>query len=118
MVGVLERSQRTFANQLKEVGYTTAIVGKWQLGRKTDAPQRFGFDQSCLWQHFRGRVRKGTQFDSRYPNPQLEINGKAVDYKNGEYGPDVCADFICDFIETNKEKPFFVYYHDSTPLSF
>ncbi|WDE97349.1 sulfatase-like hydrolase/transferase [Lentisphaera profundi] len=108
--GVLDRSQTTFAHQLKKAGYVTAIAGKWQLGKEKDAPQHFGFDQACLWQHFRPKAKKGTTFDSRFPNPQLEINGEVVDYKNGEYGPDVCADFICDFMETNKEKPFFVYY--------
>jgi len=124
--GRLERSQRSFANQLKEVGYATAIAGKWQLGEEPDAPQHFGFDQACLWKHLSRGKRKGTKTDTRYPNPQLEINGKPVDYNNGEYGPDVCADFICDFIETNtrsatsadsgqagsgqEAKPFFAYY--------
>lgn len=108
--GQLHRSQVTFAHQLKQAGYATAIAGKWQLGNDPDSPQHFGFDQSCLWQQFRGRTRAGTQFDSRFPNPQLEINGEAVDFTNGEYGPDVCADFICDFIEANKEQPFLAYY--------
>lgn len=108
--GRLDRSQRSFANQLKEVGYATAIAGKWQLGEEPDAPQHFGFDQACLWKHLVRGKRKGTKTDTRYPNPQLEINGKPVDYNNGEYGPDVCADFICDFIETNQGKPFFAYY--------
>lgn len=108
--GQLDRSQTTFAHQLKQVGYTTVIAGKWQLGKQADAAKHFGFDQACLWQHTRPRVKKGTQFDSRFPNPQLEINGKPVDYNNGEYGPDVCADFICDFIEANKDKPFLAYY--------
>ncbi|NQZ60424.1 MAG: sulfatase-like hydrolase/transferase, partial [Lentisphaeraceae bacterium] len=78
--------------------------------KQSDSPKHFGFDQACLWRHTRLRTRKGTQFDSRFPNPLLEINGKEVDYNSGEYGPDVCAQFICDFIETNKEKPFFAYY--------
>ena len=108
--GQLDRSQVTFAHQLKKVGYATVIAGKWQLGREPDAPKHFGFDQACLWQHTRGRIRAETDFDSRYPNPRLEINGNEVDYNNGEYGPDVCADFICDFIETNKDKPFLAYY--------
>lgn len=108
--GVLDRSQITFGHQLKKAGYATAIAGKWQLDKKPDAAKHFGFDQACLWQNTRGKERKGTKFDSRFPNPQLEINGKEVDYNNGEYGPDVCAQFLCDFIETNKDKPFFVYY--------
>lgn len=108
--GVLDRSQKTFAHQLKKAGYATVIAGKWQLGKGPDSAQHFGFDQACLWQHTRPRHKKGTQFDSRYPNPQFEINGKPVDYNNGEYGPDVLSDFICDFIETNKEKPVLAYY--------
>ena len=46
----------------------------------------------------------------RFVNPLLEFNGKEKDYVNGEYGPQVCTDFVCDFIDRNKEKPFLVYY--------
>ena len=65
--GVLDRSQTTFAHQLKKVGYATAIAGKWQLGKEKDAPQHFGFDQACLWQHFRRKEKERTTFDSRFP---------------------------------------------------
>jgi len=98
----MDRGQTTFAHLLKKEGYATAIAGKWQLGFQPDSPQHFGFDQSCLWKH--------NAPGSRYPNPGLSINGKAVQYSNGEYGPDICTDFICDFIETNKDKPFLAYY--------
>ena len=58
--GMLDRGQTTFAHQLKKAGYATAIAGKWQLGKQTDAPQHFGFEKSCLWQHTRsGRSSKG-----------------------------------------------------------
>jgi len=110
--GILDRGQTTFAHQLKEAGYATAIAGKWQLGKEKDAPQHFGFEKSCLWQHTRsGRSKKdGTTFDRRFVNPMLEFNGVEKDYTSGEYGPQVCTDFICDFIEENKRKPFLVYY--------
>jgi arylsulfatase A len=108
--GLLPRGETTFAHQLKAAGYATAIAGKWQLGSEVDSPQHFGFDQSCLWQHTRKRVRTGTKIDSRFPNPLLEINGKEYDYNDGEYGPQVCADFLCDFIEDNKDGPFLAYY--------
>jgi len=98
----MDRNQTTFAHLLKKVGYTTAVAGKWQLGYQEDSARNFGFDQSCLWKH--------NASGSRYPNPGLSINGKPKQFSNGEYGPDVCADFICDFIETNKEKPFLAYY--------
>ena len=110
--GLLDRGQTTFAHQLKAAGYATCIAGKWQLSRQMDSPQHFGFEQSCLWQHTRGGRSKenGKTIDRRFVNPMLEFNGNEKDYVNGEYGPQVCADFICDFIDKNKEKPFLVYY--------
>ena len=33
-----------------------------------------------------------------------------MDYRNGEYGPDVASDYLCDFIERHKEEKFFAYY--------
>jgi arylsulfatase A len=110
--GMLDHGQTTFAHQLKAAGYKTCIAGKWQLGREKDAPQHFGFEKSCLWQHTRsGRSQKdGKRIDRRFVNPQLEFNGVEKDFTNGEYGPQVCTDFICDFINENKENPFMVYY--------
>jgi arylsulfatase A len=106
--GVLDRKQTTFAHLLKKEGYATCIVGKWQLGKEADSPQHFGFDESCLWQHTRAARDQGK--DTRYPNPHLEINGQAKDYNNGEYGPDVVTDYLCDFIERNQDRPFLGYY--------
>ena len=110
--GWLDREQTTFAHQLKAAGYATAIAGKWQLGKDKDSPQHFGFEQSCLWQHTRsGRSKeKGKTIDRRFVNPQLEFNGVEKDFTSGEYGPQVCTDFICDFIDQKKKKPFLVYY--------
>lgn len=107
--GVLDRGQTTFAHLLKKQGYATCIAGKWQLGKEPDSPQHFGFDESCLWQHTRENTNAGN-LDTRYSNPQFEINGKAVDYTKGEFGPDITNDFICDFIGKNKDRPFFAYY--------
>ena len=110
--GILDRGQITFAHQLKEAGYATAIAGKWQLGNQPDSPQHFGFERSCLWQHTRGgrSNENGKRIDRRFVNPMLEFNGKEKDFTSGEYGPQVCTDFVCDFIDENKKKPFLVYY--------
>src|SRR6188474_1695777 len=88
----------TFGNILKQAGYTTCITGKWQLGNDPQLPKKFGFDEHCLWQH--------TRRPPRYANPGLEVNGKEMDYENGEYGPDLVNDYALDFIGKNKEKPF------------
>lgn len=52
----------------------------------------------------------GKRYDRRFVNPLLEFNGKDADYVDGEYGPQLCTDFVCDFIDKNKDKPFLVYY--------
>ncbi len=107
--GKLERSQQTFAHLLKAAGYRTCIAGKWQLGFERDSAQHFGFDRSCLWyQITNGRDAQGN--DGRYANPILCYDGKLQEYTEGEFGPDIISDFICEFMENNREKPFFVYY--------
>ena len=105
---ILDRDQTTFAHLLKKAGYVTAVAGKWQLGKEPDSPQHFGFDQACLWQHRLPREDRGC--DTRYSNPRLEVNGKVMPLDKGTYGPDICTDFLCDFIKENKDKPVLVYY--------
>ena len=100
--GMLDRKQVTFAHLLKRHGYATCVAGKWQLGGQPDSPKHFGFDDACLWQH--------TRRPSRYAGPGLEINGKPVDYTDGQYGPDVVCDHLCKFMEANKSRPFLAYY--------
>ena len=75
--GVLDRAQTTFAHLFKQAGYATCVAGKWQLGKELDSPRHFGFDESCLWQHFRTNKNE-TGHDTRYENPRLEINGPHV----------------------------------------
>jgi arylsulfatase A len=107
--GKMDRDQVTFGNLLKDAGYKTAVAGKWQLGKEKDSPQHFGFETSCLWQQSLGRTDEDGH-DTRFSNPTLQFNGEIKHFTNGEYGPDILSDFICDFIEENKEGPFFAYY--------
>src|SRR5215813_5483994 len=51
--GSMDPNATTFAKLLKPAGYTTAMAGKWQLGRDKDLPEKFGFDETCLWQQTR-----------------------------------------------------------------
>lgn len=100
--GLLDPKATTFAQLLKKAGYATCVAGKWQLEGGLKGPNNFGFDEYCLWQLNR---RPG-----RYPNPGLEVNGKQIDYNNGEYGPDLVVDYMVDFIGRHRDKPFLVYY--------
>ncbi|MBC8356744.1 MAG: sulfatase-like hydrolase/transferase [Planctomycetes bacterium] len=99
--GLLHKSQTTFGNIVREAGYKTCIVGKWQLGAEASLPDHFGFDEYCLW-HMLRRA-------SRYPSPGLDINGVKKDFAPG-YGPDVTTEYAIDFIGRHRDKPFLLYY--------
>lgn len=115
--GILDPAAVTFANLLQQAGYKTCIAGKWQLLGEFAGPTHFGFDEYCLWQLNRR--------PSRYANPGLEVNGRRVDYVNGEYGPDLVQEYACEFMTRHKHQPFFLYYpmllthapYDPTPDS-
>ncbi|MCF8346390.1 MAG: sulfatase-like hydrolase/transferase [Bacteroidales bacterium] len=123
--GYLNPDERTFGNVMKEAGYATAVIGKWQLnglekygenrGEKwpgwddMDRPHSFGFDEYCLW-HFTGR-------DSRYADPRIEQNGELLTGLDDAYGPDIFKNYALDFIERNKDQSFFLYYPMVLPHS-
>lgn len=100
--GTLLRTETTFGQLFQKAGFKTGICGKWQLGQELDAPQHFGFAESCLWQH--------TRRPPRYANAGLEINGVEKNYTQGEYGPDVVNDWAMDFVTRHQAAPFFLYY--------
>ncbi|MBG7613115.1 sulfatase-like hydrolase/transferase [Polaribacter sp. BAL334] len=107
----LPYEETTFGNILKNAGYKTMIAGKWQLnGQQIGAetandittPSHFGFDEYCLWQ----LVGKG----SRYAKPEITQNGQKLKTTIDDYGPDIFSSYILNFIDKNKDEPFFVYY--------
>lgn len=107
----LNPSEKTFGNLFKDSGYRTAIVGKWQLNgvqfdlknnQDLNRPYNFGFDEYCLWWlNERG---------SRFANPNIIENGKKLQLNIDDYGPDIFTNYIINFIDKNKENPFFIYY--------
>ena len=106
--GYLNTHEKTFGNLLKEAGYETCVVGKWQLngseeGDVFNRPQHFGFNEYCLWNFSGGS-------GNRYADPKLFQNGKELQGLKDAYGPNVVSDYAIDFITRNKEKPFFLYY--------
>jgi arylsulfatase A-like enzyme len=112
--GYLNENQLTFGTVMKEAGYSTCIAGKWQLnglsynlpGYEDHArPHLFGFEEYCLWQLTVPGNKGG-----RYANPVIEQNGKILENTANDYGPDIFADFVIDFIEKHDRDPFFIYY--------
>lgn len=88
---------RFFPQYLQKAGYTTGFFGKWHMGDTDDSPQP-GFDH---WESFEGQ---GT-----YYNVKMNVNGKDVTYPEDAYITDILTDDAISFMESNKEKPFFVY---------
>jgi arylsulfatase A len=112
----LHVDQPSFARQLKQAGYTTAIAGKWQLEflHQRNSIKEFGFDQYQCWQIFRDDKSKTRRFHT----PHFNRNGTViVDEMKGRYGPEVNVEFLIDFIKTNaaKDKPFLAYYTSLLP---
>lgn len=104
--GLLDPEERTFANMLRDAGYATCVVGKWQLGGGFEAPSLFGFDEYCLWQ----LTLTGNKHESRYANPTIEQDGTIHRLREGAYGPDVVSDHACSFMERHQDEPFLLYY--------
>lgn len=103
--GSLDKSETTFGTMLKKAGYATAIAGKWQLHGPPNgslAPD-CGFDTYCLW-NYPGGARP------RFWKPSFVRDGKLLESNDDTYGPDVLTDFVIEFVEKNKDRPFFVYY--------
>ena len=109
---VLNADQRTIGQYMQAAGYRTMIGGKWQLlgaehyakrfRQKGTWPKDAGFHHRCLWQVDR--------LGGRYWNPLLNIDGENRQFGKDEFGPDIVTQHITDFMATNRDRPFFVYY--------
>ena len=95
-------SEKTMAQHLKPAGYTTGIVGKWHLGDTSAEfmPLSRGFDFAMGTVGNLGEG-KGPSF---YRGNELvkELEGAPVTSP-------VYAREACGFIDSNKDKPFFLY---------
>ena len=105
----------TIAEMLKQSGYVTGAFGKWGLGfvGTEGDPNKQGFDQffgyNC--QRLAHNYYPEYLWDNQVKVP-LEGNtgdGFAV------YAPDVIHEKALQFIEKNKDKPFFLFYPNVIP---
>jgi arylsulfatase A len=96
----------------KRAGYATAVAGKWQLASFAEHPDhatQVGFDEHCLWTWEYKGIREAY---FRYWKPGVWQNGELnLDvYREEIFGPDVFSDFLIDFMQRNRQFPFFAYY--------
>ena len=105
----LQENDTTVAEVLKSSGYYTGMTGKWGLGEPgtSGEPLRQGFDE---WFGYLNQRRA----HSYYPEYLWRQDERFVLEKNAEggretYSHDLFADYVLDFIERNKNQPFFLY---------
>jgi arylsulfatase A-like enzyme len=103
----IKRDVMMLSEHLAEAGYQTGAFGKWHNGTQPPYHPNFrGFDEyygftSGHWGH--------------YFSPPLDHNGRRV--RGSGFIIDDFTDHALEFIEANKEKPFFCYVPFNTPHS-
>lgn len=124
----------TIGSLLQEAGYKTAVVGKWGLGAPhTDGiPNKQGFDffygYNCQRQAhtyypvhlYKNENRVYLNNDTIPPRAVLDKDtdpndqDSYRDYTLNDYSPDLMFEEITNFVNDNKDQPFFLYW--ATPI--
>jgi arylsulfatase A len=112
--GILDTSQHTIANLLHDHGYATCVAGKWQLDGGDTAIRKFGFDAYRVFLPFTPKEVSEENAENwyRYKNPHIYENGAYLPDSAtlNKYSDDMFVDYISNFIDSNINNPFFVYY--------
>ncbi len=106
-------SETTMAEMLKDIGYKTAIFGKWHLGHHPKfLPTRHGFDEwfgipysNDMWPY---HPQQGPIFN--FPDLPLFENETVIDtlHEQSQLTTQLTERSV-DFINRNKDNPFFLY---------
>lgn len=121
---------------LKDNGYETAISGKWHLpgnaGQAAYGLDEYSllggyftpFEESIEWDglwfswknasqtfHDKAIIGKNKgKYPALYWNGCVVENGELLPSDSTTFAPDLCQDFVLDFVKKKREKPFFLYY--------
>lgn len=117
----------TIPKMLKQIGYRTAMAGKWGLGMNNTpgSPLRQGFDYyisvldqkqahnfypTHLWENdVRLTLNNPVMDVHKALNPATATDADFDYYIGKEYATDIMAEKALKFISENKEEPFFLY---------
>ncbi len=115
----------TVAEILKQAGYATGHFGKWGLGHEgsTGVPTRQGFDEffGYLDQHHAHNyypsflVRNEQRVALKNVVPGQGEFGQGVASEKVEYSHDLIAAAALSFVDSHKDRPFFLYLPLTTP---
>lgn len=118
--GFLPTEEKCLPEALKELGYTTGLVGKWHLGaREAFMPTARGFNE------FFGTLNDRIYIDPTKPGVHtVPVTGASTEtalYRNKErvkeddYLTDAYARESIAFVQRNREKPFFLMLSFNAP---
>ncbi len=111
--GYLAPGIPTIGNELKKVGYKTAVIGKWHLGLDSpNTPNERGFD---LFHGFLGDMMDSYTTHLRQGHNYMRRNAEVIDPQG--HATDIFAGWAADYFrERAKEKqPFFLYLAFNAP---
>jgi hypothetical protein len=116
----------TFPRVLREHGYRTAIVGNPMALGGSIYSKDVGFDEQCVRALTLQDVPEGSTFTgkfegkynfpdakpvpARYWHPCVIRNGELMETTAEDFGPDLYAGFLIDFIKRHEDQPFLAYY--------
>lgn len=113
----ISSNEVTIAEMLKERGYATAIYGKWHLGHRPEfLPPRHGFDDYFGLPYSNDMWPNHPTAGTNYPKLPLIRGEQTI-----ELMPDQTqlttwyTEHAVDFIERNKQRPFFLYLPHNMP---
>ena len=110
----MSREEITIAEILKGAGYKTAMFGKWHLGADpAHGPTEQGFDEyfglrGGFIDNYNHYFLHGDGFHDLY-------EGKKEVFARGKYFPDMMTERALQFVDRNKDVPFFMYVAFNTP---
>lgn len=102
----------TVASELKKAGYHTAVIGKWGLAEGSalagHMPEDHGFDYFLGYKsHYQAHHY---YWDTLYQNSEPYIlEGNDFATKQGKYTHDLFVEEALDYIEQQKDHPFYLY---------
>ncbi|WP_395738584.1 sulfatase [Prosthecobacter sp.] len=110
----INSNEMTLAELVKQKGYATAALGKWHLGSLPQfLPTKHGFDQYYGLPYSNDMWPYHPQAKKAFPNLPMIENDQVVDPEvTPEEQTHLTTDYTIrgvQFIEKNKDKPFFLY---------
>lgn len=104
-----ERLNPSVANYMREAGYATAIAGKWQIDDfrvEPDALLKAGFEEYCMWTGYETGIPASAE---RFQDAYIFTKDGSRTYAES-FGPDIFKDFLIQFMQEERDQPFFAYY--------